>query len=199
MKRLYTFYEGSAEEVLKGSIRVGERIEVRILGGEKDGTRVSIPGVATLTQNEDSVLMLSQPNADGSHDVFGLMMGKYVIKKDAEGEEYLIGAGIPPQTDDPQADPTQRWTLARVRDLIREQGANPKPTPSDAIDPSAPIQHPGGSPTSTEIVSESDEGGPDSPQKARTSEGGLPASTKILLGIIIGGAAWIFWRRRNSS
>lgn len=199
MKRLYTYYESSVEDVLKGNLRSGERLELRVLGGEKDGTKVSIPGMATLTSGEDTVLMLSEALPDGSHDVFGLMMGKYAIKKDENGEEYLVGAGISAHSDMAPSDDTEKWTLSRVKDLIRDQGSAPS-NPDSAQNSEHPSRPTQGEEEGVSPAVSPDSEGPDHIHQDRDKAAptGLPASTKIMLGIAIGGLAWIFWRRRKS-
>jgi hypothetical protein len=129
-RRIYTFYELQTEEVLKGKVASSQTIILRELGGIKDDIGMEVAGTAQFNKDEDVVVFLGSINTDGSHDVYGMAMGKYNIVKNEEGKEYLEGAGvssIPSPTNQynhqailKKEKPTQ-WTLETLRKLIKTQ------------------------------------------------------------------------------
>ena len=153
-KRIYTFWEFLPAESIKGELASSSRVMIRELGGEKDGVGLHISGTARFDRGEDVVVFLGPPNLDGTQDVHGMMMGKYDIEKDEQGNEYLVGAGVNGLSDDGdeardprdkerQGDttPMKKWTLSALRNLVHSQaaaqstqlGANPSPAKSPAI------------------------------------------------------------------
>ena len=149
-KRIYTFWELQVEEVLKGAAGgATHTLLMRELGGEKDGIGMQISGAAHFSPGEQVVVLLGDRNAEGSYDIWGMMMGKYNIEKDEDGTEIIVGPGINSLTnprigdgheghgDTPGA---KRWTLADLRRLISSQGAEPgeavNPPPKRVVTPS---------------------------------------------------------------
>lgn len=130
-KRIYTYYQLQVEEVLKGRT-AAVSLQMREMGGEKDGMGMHVAGAAQFNRGEDVVVFLGEVNSDGSHDVRGLMMGKYTIQRDESGAEVLNGPGLGGKGNDHrvgegQADPggPTVWTLDALRQVIRSQGEAP--------------------------------------------------------------------------
>ena len=133
-KRLYTFTELQIAEVFKGSIGGSRTLIMRELGGSKDGMGMEVPGSAKFSRGEDVVAFLGDTNSDSSRDVRGLMMGKYMVERDPQGNEFLSGPGLGVVGGDEhivhgseettgQAD-TTRWTIDALRQLVRSQAKN---------------------------------------------------------------------------
>ena len=149
-KRLYTFYELLISEVLKGNAS-GNSLIMREIGGEKDGVGLQVPGAAQFNRGEDVVVMLSGKNEDGSYDVWGLTMGRYVVQKDESGQESVVGAGItakgdeqgivhPDDIDSNVKVSASQWTLDRLRQLIQTQASqNGKVISKTSASPAVPI------------------------------------------------------------
>ena len=154
-KRIYTFNELVVEDVLKGNGITGATVVVRELGGEKDGVGMKISGAARFQKNEEVVLLLSDPNRDGSYDIRGMMMGKYNIERDEDGQEYIVGLGVMemmPYEDGHDRhnhgeheghNASKRWTIDSLRELIKKQSRgvykeqkNIKAQPSPSLTPS---------------------------------------------------------------
>ena len=134
--RIFTFTELTLDEVLKGDLTVpGKTVILRELGGEKDGVGLQIPGAARFKRGEEVVVFISlPPNADGSFTLRGMEMGKYNLVPGDDGGTYLTGGRITQnqsiesegQGDTGQANlsdpkPPKKWTLARLRELIKTQ------------------------------------------------------------------------------
>lgn len=87
-RMLFTYTRLDVTEILKGA-RDETQIRIRQPGGVKEGVDLRMPGLATFEQGEDVVVLLGPRHTeDGSHDVAGLMAGKFnVIEKD--GKLYL--------------------------------------------------------------------------------------------------------------
>jgi len=204
-KRIYTFFEFQVAEVLKGSADP-KVLRMRELGGEKDGRGMHVAGAAHFSQGEDVVVFLGERNDDGSHDVFGMMMGKYEIKKDLDGSEYLAGPGINSLSDthgvirthedlkgQTGTPGTKKWTLESLRTLIASQGDRPKPR--DTV--SKPVALPPVTPTPEALPPQPELGETTAPQlqsQLATGSWGL--------GLAFGGAAltvllWLVRRRRR--
>ena len=171
-KRIYTFYELSLDEVLKGSISGSGSIMMREMGGEKDGVGMRISGTAHFERGEDVVVFLGAQNPDGSYDVHGMMMGKYQIERGEDGKEYLVGAGIS-ETLRPELrghenvmekfngapndnHPRSKWSVDSLRGLIKSQAAgessksNESGSPQSSIATAAPGKSP--APPATQSV-----------------------------------------------
>lgn len=148
-KRIYTFTEVTPREVIKESASQplpSQSFMVRELGGMKDGVGMQVSGTAHLTRGEDVVLMLGRANSDGSYDIRGMMMGKYNLERDSQGEEVLIGPGLD-GSDDPEGHAfheghgktqgqsgtsgAEKWTLRRMKEWVRKANA-----PRQTISPS---------------------------------------------------------------
>jgi hypothetical protein len=133
-KRIYTYTEIQVAEVFKGKVG-GPSVIARELGGEKDGIGMQVSGTAQFERGQDVVVLLGDRNSDGSHDVQGMMMGKFDVVRDAQGREMLAGgaliegahfAGMPGQANE-----KREWSLQDLRDLVAAQGSAPAaPRPS---------------------------------------------------------------------
>jgi hypothetical protein len=141
-KRIYTFFDLSIIEVLKGpeSVGAGGSLSMREMGGQKDGMGMVVSGSAAFTPGEEIVVFLGLKNDDASYDVFGMMMGKFNFVKDSEGRDVLAGPGLPFSSTPSKPGPTPTgtvWTLDALKSLIRTQGKQPAksarpPSPSQA-------------------------------------------------------------------
>lgn len=171
-RRIYTYYEIQVSEVFKGDPKSGTSIQIRELGGEKDGVGLQIAGTARFSPGEDVVLTLGEKNADGSYDLRGMMTGKFSITRDQAGNEILLGA----TGEDIEGNPTEGshdehhgpWTLSDFRKLVASQSAtshsesNPSSkssanlsvTPSGTVSSSSPTL----TPTASQLQSERDQG-----------------------------------------
>lgn len=160
-RRIYTYVELRNDEVLKGSVE-GRTLLIRELGGQVEGLSLEIPGTAKFKVGEDVVVFLSPRNADGSYDVRGLMMGKYDVEKNPEGEEVLSGGelslnrhhALTPDHDhhhgeeEGQSGPgvtvpsPRKWTINSLRELIRTQPQAEKSVDSPGLrpDPGSPTR-----------------------------------------------------------
>lgn len=140
IKQIYTIYDLKITEVFKSKGNLSNKdkdktIQIRELGGEKDGIGLEISGVAHFDMGEDVVVMLKDVNSDGSYDVSGMMMGKYNLKKDDSGQEILIGPGIPSHTN---SESSPLPSLHYLRRIIQEDSAQDSkntrlPTPSSDL------------------------------------------------------------------
>ncbi|MFL5813048.1 MAG: hypothetical protein ACJ763_05680 [Bdellovibrionia bacterium] len=124
-RRIYTFYELQVTEVFKGEPKPGSSIQVREIGGEKDGVGLQVAGAAQFSPGEDVVLTLGEKNPDGSYDLRGLMTGKFDIGRDQSGNEILIGAtgeemegGVSEKSADDHHGP---WTVNEFRKMVASQ------------------------------------------------------------------------------
>jgi hypothetical protein len=135
-KRIFTFTEIQPTEVLKGDVRTAANsLIIREMGGEKDGVGYHVPGTAQFQRGEDTVIFLRPADRDGTFDVHGMMMGKYNVITNSEGQEVLDGPGL---ILDPNA-PPEKWTLDRLRKVIAQQ-AEMNPTPAAAASPAPQLQ-----------------------------------------------------------
>ncbi len=169
VRRIYTYSELALDEVFRGDIP-RKSIQVREMGGEKDGVGMDVPGAARFETGEDVVLFLQPPNSDSSYDVKGLMMAKLNVKKDKNGQEYLDGPAIQVEPGkiyhDHEAEHLEserpRWTLAALKALVGEQGQAPQSANSTSQGVKKPI------PTVSEL-----------PQKQLGTEN-APSATKTI-------------------
>ena len=157
-KRIYTYWEAQLLEVLKGKpSKTQGNLLIRELGGEKDGMGMHVSGTADFASGEDVVVMLGESNPDGSHDVWGMMMGKYNVVTTGDGELILTGPGLGSGEhvhgqNDPHSAPKalERWSLQRLRLVVRAQSGEPVGSAKPLLDrevrvlPSTPL--PGSAP-----------------------------------------------------
>ena len=203
-KRIYTFTTLESVEALKGDLSGGSLV-VRTLGGEKDGIGLHVPGSPEFTRGEDVVLMVSDRNPDGSRDVDGMMMGKFGIETDAEGNELLKGPGLNPlgfegpfshedqqsQNGDTVRQNGTKWSVLALKELIQEQSESP----NDADGPVSNASQTFASQTSTattthsQTASELQSSTPKGEGTSSSSGKGIAAG----LGIVL--VAWLLWFR----
>ena len=119
-KRIYTYTDLSIDELLKGKI-TSKTVQMREMGGEKDGVGMQVAGASHFEPGEDVVVFLGEKNPDGSYDVRGLSTGKYAVQKGDDGREYLSGAGAPgaPQPGQSDSDGGKHWTVESLRQLTK--------------------------------------------------------------------------------
>lgn len=140
-RQLFTYYDVDVVEGLKGKPRTGTSIQIRELGGSKDGVSTQISGTAQFSPGEDIVVMLSDPNESSanSYPVQGMMMGRFGIEKGPDGKEYLQGPGLGtserPGIRHEHADgknPT-KVSIEDLREIIRTQVAEPAGAASPVV------------------------------------------------------------------
>ena len=157
VKRIYTYTELAVDEVLRGDISK-KTIQVREMGGEKDGIGMDVPGSARFDTGEEVVLFLMPANSDSSYDVKGLMMSKLNVKKDKNGQEYLDGPAIQAQPGkilhdhdaEHLANERPTWSYASFKALVAEQ----KTTPQGGNSSSQSVKNPIPTPSSVGITGE---------------------------------------------
>lgn len=176
-KRVYTYYSLEISDVFKGALSQGAVIQVREFGGVKSGVGVEKSGAAHFDQGEDVAVTLGVRNSDGSYDLLGMSAGKYQIKKDENGVEYLVG-GV---DEDPTAGNPKKWTLDAVRDMATSGGgasqASRASTPAQASDVASPKPQGLNSPASLQKPEIID-------QKSNTGSG-LRALLGLLVAVLI--------------
>ncbi len=214
-KRIYTYYELVVDDSFKGKIERATTIQIRELGGEKDGVGMHVSGTAQFNKEEDVVVFLGERNADNSFDLRSMMMGKYNLQKDEEGNEYLVGAGISALTrpelrghEDlmhpgghgdahdgaPGGTPgVPKWTLTSLRNLIKTQAAqseagtpSPNPDQTPVVKPSVTLGHPANSPSDSAAPQLQTQEGEGTTSSAKPSE-----RFSVWLGLALVGAAGV--------
>lgn len=199
-KRIYTFWELRIDELIKGDTSSKTSLLMRELGGEKDGVGMQVAGTADFSRGEDVVVFLGLQNDDGSHDLRGMMMSKFTIRRRDDGREILEGAALRSAThpglrghvlhgEEGHEAPSPRpdWSLEDLRDLVKRQAAEGEesaPTPrrarpsANAAGPAAALSPAAGGAQSQAPPLQTPHVG-DSPLK---DGGGIPGWA-ILLGI----------------
>jgi hypothetical protein len=215
-RRIYTSYDLSLAEVLKGQVATqpGSSLAIRELGGVKGGIGMQVAGTAHFDPGEDVVVFLNNRNPDGSYDIRGMMMGKLSVKQDENGNESLIGPALAERqgngiVQDDAVGQAQggtgasgAWTLDRLRHLIADQKSGHAGTESSqkpkAFTAATPLASPrpslraaSPSPAPGLQPSDTEEAGPGSGVWSRL---GLPFT---LVALLIAAAAVFLWRRRN--
>lgn len=202
-KRIYTFYELRIEEVFKGDMP-SSTLTMREMGGEKDGVGMQVAGSARFETGEDVVVFLSPKNPEGSHDIMGLMMGKFNIRKDEAGKEYLIGPALslPASEGEDEGQSgtggSQRWTLDALRSIVRDHadrenskvdssGSSKQHTPSPKQQSSQNSDQASGS-TASQLQ-------PSSPEASESRTFRFPLG--IAIGLLGGVGALIALRRKK--
>jgi len=203
-KRIYTYWELQVSEGLKGTI-ASRVIQIREMGGEKDGIGMQISGTAHFDRNEDTVVYLNKRNNEGSYDVWGMMTGKFQIAKNDKGQEYLIGGALAIDAHgghgdgghDDSADNSgspKQWTFDALRNLIEKQGGEKPQILSDVSTLASP--HPSLTPV---VISPAPALQPQDTEGGPTINNGFGIGNVILgaIGVIIvvGLALWV--RRRG--
>jgi len=173
IKTIYTFANLEIKEVIKGNL-VGSQIQIRKLGGSKDGVTLEIPSSVEFTEKEEGVFFLSDELEDHSYEVSSLELGKFnLVKKN--GEEILTG-GIfnysqphPGDDHDVMADNISEnlkpWSINQLKELVKSQkntdisvtSTNPRESPPTISTPS-PSTHT--TQNQKKIISEENENSP---------------------------------------
>jgi hypothetical protein len=198
-KKIFTYWELQVIEVLKGQAqgRSGA-IRMREMGGEKDGLGMQVAGTAQFNPGEDVVVFLSDQNGEGSHDVWGMMMGKYNVQKDESGKEVISGPGINNLTrprisdgDEGQHDTpgASKWTLDSLRSLIASQGDSPRKPKLTPQATSRPVGSESPLPAASLAAPQL--------QPSTSEETKLPTWPVVALGAGVLGFAWVLISRRK--
>lgn len=202
-RRIFTFYEIQVDEVFKGKVASGNPLIMRELGGVKDGVGMEVAGTAQFKKDEDVVVFLGAVNSDGSHDVYGMMMGKFNIAKDDEGNEYLEGAGISSTTHPAlrhydhviqKGEKPKKWTLDSLRKLVQSQVHAQDSSLPNVITSASPIK---GSPAFSPTPPGTDSSDSSPALKSPNSNESTALSSKWFYGIGIGGIILAFWYLRK--
>jgi hypothetical protein len=213
-KRIYTFYELGVSEVFKGPVPpAAKTLAIRELGGTKGGVGMQVAGTAHFDQGEDVVVFLNPKNPDGTYDMRGMMMGKFNIKQDANGKEYLAGPGLIEKQgngilNDDALDRAQggtgvntTWTPERLRQLIDDQRSGRPAPESSPIPKASPVASPVASPAPARPAASPSAAPtlqPTEPEEAGSPSGvwsrvGLPFT---IVALLIGAAALLRRRRK---
>jgi len=172
-RTIYTFAQLEVTEVLKGKIEKRE-IEIRKLGGTKEGLTLHIPGSPEFQDQEESVLFLTSEKEDHSYEVNGLELGKFGLREE-KGELVLTGGilafsqgGESSEAVGPGVAENKRsWTLQQLKSLIQSQAGS--------VGPNAPKE-----PDSASLTPPPPAGLSTLPQKAPSGPGiPLPGSPEI--------------------
>ncbi len=195
-QRVYTYWELRVTELIKGSASgAGGMLIMREMGGEKDGVGMQISGTARFSKDEDVVVFLSDKNGEGNHDVWGMMMGKLIVQRDAQGEETLAGPAINSLTASQIRDeheghgdtrPAPKWTLEALRRLVASQGDAPSSAANLPIKPevaasSAPS--PTDDPTPSQAASQLQPSSPERPFE-EPLDSGQPDRARVVWGLV---------------
>ncbi len=174
--RIYTYFDLTVRERLKGDSGQALQILMRELGGEVGGVGMQVSGAAQFREGEDVVVFLSPAVEDSkgrtSYDVRGMMMGKYSVVLDESGEEVLDGAEE--SASEHPADrqirhhseahgdtkPMALLSLSRLKTFIRTQGGGPsQPSLNTGVLPTAQGESAAVAPPAPGLQSSRSEGG----------------------------------------
>ncbi|MBC7386702.1 MAG: hypothetical protein H7301_11150 [Cryobacterium sp.] len=205
-RRLFTMYDVKVSEGLKGEPRAGSTVQIRELGGEKNGVTLSVSGTAQFSAGDDVVVMLgSSGSEETSYPVQGMMMGRYSVEKGKDGIEILEGPGLglstpPGMRRENSADGKSTVvSLDQLREIIRAQATEPSPVAPDPAETQAMASLkilPTATPPENRTGSASPElkSNQEFPARAPLSS---PSSRMILgLGILIG-SIWFLINRKK--
>lgn len=137
-KSILTLHDLAIKEVYKGQVN-SAAITFSIPGGSVGNTTVKIDGSPHFNVGEEVVVMLGDQGGTGFFPLKGLILGKYNIKKDSSGTEWLTGGVLSP----PFLDPFQtrkRWSVEDLKDYLKSEGeeqnsAATRPSSSTAPNP----------------------------------------------------------------
>lgn len=145
---IFTFASLDIKEVIKGNI-TGTQIQIRKLGGSKDGITLEIPSSVEFTEKEEGVYFLSDELEDHSYEVSSLELGKFTLVQ-KNGNEVLEG-GIfayskpkPGHEHDVHADDISEnlkpWSVEDLKELVKNQQAT-QPAPSSETQKTSEISN----------------------------------------------------------
>lgn len=168
-KKIYTYTDVQIEEVIKGDVSP-KTIQVREIGGEKDGVTLEVPGSAHFKHGDDVVLMLAKQASDRSYPLLGLSTGKYTVSRDSSGNEVLIGAsshdpypGSHPQVQNDTSG-MKKWSLNDLRRWAQRPGrpealpsGNEKTQENQSVQPDSSTRQSPGGPTASPLLYSSSE------------------------------------------
>lgn len=132
VQRIYTYYEISVEDVLKGSIPNKQKIMVRTLGGTYQGKIENVFGSLQLEVAQKVLLFLTAQNQDQSYDIFGLRHGAVFFEPDGVTLQGPIITGDNHDHSEKEWNPngtTQShndtdservWTVLRIKEFLLE-------------------------------------------------------------------------------
>lgn len=170
-KTIFTFADLEVKDVIKGGI-TGTQIQIRKLGGTKDGVTLEIPSSVEFIDKEDSVFYLSEEQEDHSFEVTSMELGKFTLTE-KNGEEILNGgifAYSKPRTGHEHdviasniAENLKPWSIDQLKELVKSQGQT---MPSSA----EPIKNPEVSNGSNNQASNSNNSNPASIQSSNATE-----------------------------
>ena len=88
--KLYTFVSLEIEDVLKGSVAPGERIELRYLGGEVNGRRMVVSDMNIPPLGERGVYFIKTREPRYLHPLYGWEQGHFLVINDPMGGEQRV-------------------------------------------------------------------------------------------------------------
>ena len=196
-RRLYTFYPLHTTETFKtDDPQASETIILRSLGGEKDGIGMHVEGAAQFEQNEDTVVFLGKSQPGEPYDMQGMMGGKYVIKTNDRGEEFLLGGIYFAEQKDTDGSIKTEWTLADLRRIVREQSNGVVPVNVSKVAVARPLSSP--TPTAISAAPEAVTSATPDADELPTPESSpawlwVGGSTVLLILVVL--VVWIFARQ----
>lgn len=186
-KKIYTYTELLVDEVIKGEVEA-KSIQIREMGGEKDGVTLEVPGTAQFKHGEDVVLLLSKPAGDGSYPLLGLSTGKYSVTRDSAGNEMVVGAsshdpypGGAAHNHGVQNDTSgmKKWSLNDLKKWVSRPGQAQAGAPpaqntleNQGVQTASPDRQNSATPPASPLLHSSSERGSDSPMKEDSTENG---------------------------
>jgi hypothetical protein len=146
-KTIFTFADLDVRDIIKGNI-TGTQIQIRRLGGTKDGITLEIPSSVEFIDKEESVFFLSDEQEDHSYEVTSMELGKFTLVE-KNGEEFLQG-GIfaysqprPGHEHDVIANNTAEnlkpWSINQLKELVKTQQQLPYTNPEEQKSPEVSI------------------------------------------------------------
>jgi hypothetical protein len=197
---IYTYAALEVKDLIKGKVD-GHTVQVRKVGGTKDGVSLEIPGSPEFHESQDTVLFLGLEKEDHSREVQSLELGQYGTHE-TEGQTQLTGGifNYSKPSDQNQAlaqvENLKVWTLADLKALVARQGdktfpnfdqAHLKATPASLV-PAVPSQPP--SLNSPSALSH------EPPRREDSSANLSEKAIYLVLGFALLGALIFFFRKR---
>ncbi len=179
-KTIYTFARVEVKEVLKGNIHKPE-IQIRKVGGSKDGYTLEIPSSPEFKEGEESVFFLSEEKEDQSFEITGLELGKFGVEE-KNGGVFLTG-GIFNYSRSQTPNETQEhpgpWSINDLKALIQKQASSSAPrAQSSSTSQTHPIE------SSTPSSETSSKGAPTTPSPPSEKSSRSAENSPFLIFII---------------
>lgn len=140
---IYTYAAFEVKDLIKGAVN-GHTVQIRKVGGTKDGVSLEIPGSPEFQEGQDTVLFLGREKEDHSREVQSLELGQYGTHETG-GLTQLTGGifNYSKPSDQNQAlaqvENQKVWTLTDLKALVAKQ--------ADSTIPHSAQAHPSAKPT----------------------------------------------------